>query len=252
MQHSRISPQAAWDEMVAGNERFLSAAAEHPHQDASRRDQLTGGQTPDIALFGCSDSRLAAEIIFDRGLGDLFVIRNMGHIVAESIIASLEFAVAELGAALILVLAHDSCGAVKTAVDLSTQHPAPVPPAVERTLQPVLPAVQQVWHHYRHDTPYVDPNDLDADEVGRRHLELTVHELLRASAILRDAVAAGTLGIVGCQYGLAEGRAVPVISVGPVVTGGTPRGKPEPGADTAEPHLPHHRPTIDSAREGTQ
>lgn len=216
MTQPRISPQAAWEHMLEGNARFVHSQSAHPHQDAERRGTLTQGQNPDVALFGCSDSRLAAEIIFDRGLGDLFVIRNMGHIVAESIVASLEFAVAELGAALVLVLAHDSCGAVKTAVNLSTRNPDQIPPAVERTLQPVLPAVQQVWLREHSDTPYVDPAQIDADAAGRRHLILTVGELLRASQILRDAVAEKKLGIVGCQYQLADGEIVPITAVGPV------------------------------------
>ncbi len=216
MNITRITPQLAWEDMRAGNERFIGGSLSHPHQDASRRGQLTVGQNPDTALFGCADSRLAAEIIFDRGLGDLFVIRNMGHIVAESIVASLEFAVTSLGTALIVVLAHDSCGAVKAAVDLSTKSPEALPPAVERTLQPVLPAVQQVWLKNHFDTPYVSADQIDIDEVGRRHLQLTVNDLLRASTILKDAVAEGTLGIVGCQYDLADGRAVPVTAVGPL------------------------------------
>ncbi|MGO1434151.1 MAG: carbonic anhydrase [Canibacter sp.] len=212
----RVTPQQAWEEMVAGNSRFMAGTSNHPHQDASRRDQLAQGQDPDVALFGCSDSRLAAEIIFDRGLGDLFVMRNMGHIVAESIVASIEFAVTELGSALVLVLAHDSCGALKAAVELSTKNPEEMPQAVEHTLQPVLPAVQQVWLKNHKDTPYVDPAKIDADEAGRRHLELTVNDLLRASSILRDAVAEGNLGIVGCQYRLVEGHAFPITAVGPL------------------------------------
>ncbi|RRD60532.1 carbonic anhydrase [Leucobacter sp. OH1287] len=212
----RVTPQQAWDEMALGNARFVSGGQQHPHQDAQRRGQLSDGQNPDTALFGCSDSRLAAEIIFDRGLGDLFVIRNMGHIVAESIVASLEFAVAELGCALIIVLAHDSCGAVKAAINLSTDSPAAMPPAVEQTLQPVLPAVQQVWLAENSDTPYVDPAKIDPDRAGRRHLQLTVNTLLHSSVILKDAVAAGKLGIVGLQYALDDGVVHPICAVGPL------------------------------------
>lgn len=214
--HTRITPQLAWDQMARGNERFVSGGPQHPRQDVERRNELGLGQSPNAALFGCSDSRLSAEIIFDRGLGDLFVARNMGHIVAESVVASLEYAVSELGIALIVVLAHDSCGAVGAAISLSTSTPPKVPQAVENVLQPLLPSVQQLWLRDHHDTPYVDPAILDADEVGRLHLTHTVGALLRSSRIISDAVAAGTLGIVGCQYRLTEGRAVPVTSVGPI------------------------------------
>nr|WP_166987667.1 carbonic anhydrase [Canibacter zhoujuaniae] len=216
---ARITPQEAWMQMVSGNQRFIAGSQEHPHQDAARRDLIAGGQSPDVALFGCSDSRLAAEIIFDRGLGDLFVIRNIGHVVAESIVASLEFAVTELGVALVLVLAHDSCGAVKAAVNLCTDNPDEMPRAVVRTLQPIVPSVQWVWHRYNSETPYVAEDEIDADEAGRHHLRQTVQDILRASAILRDSVAAGKLGIVGCQYSLTDGHIKPIISVGPLETG---------------------------------
>ncbi|MBT1035926.1 carbonic anhydrase [Canibacter sp. lx-45] len=218
MVETRLTPQQAWLKLLAGNTRFVTGKQEHPNQDTMRRDQLAGGQFPDIALFGCADSRIAAEIIFDLGLGDLFVIRNIGHIVAESIVASLEFAVSELGSALIVVLAHDSCSAVKTAIELSTQHPPVIPPAVERTLAPVLPAVQQVWHERNSTTPYVSPAVIDADAVGAKHLELTLNTILRSSVILRNAVASGSLGIVACKYSISRGQVELVSAVGPIVT----------------------------------
>lgn len=212
----RVTPQQAWDALVAGNERFITGTPSHPRQNVERRAELSQTQEPDSALFGCSDSRLAAEIIFDTGLGDLFVARNMGHVVAESVVASLEFAVAELGIAIIVVLAHDSCGAVKAAVDLTTANPVPVPKSVENVLQPLIPAVQQLWLTTQHDTPYTDPESINHDEVGRIHLSFSVNELLRSSKLISDAVAAGKLGVVGCQYSLIEGRAIPITAVGPL------------------------------------
>lgn len=210
----RVSPQEAWNALDAGNTRFVSGEPSHPRQDVERRSKLTNTQAPDAALFGCADSRLAAEIIFDTGLGDLFVTRNMGHIVAESVVASLEYAVAELGVAIIVVLAHDSCGAVGAAVDLMSRDPQPLPRAVENVLEPLVPAVQQLWLRDHSDTPYVDAEKIDVDEVGRLHLSLSVNSLLRASRLISDAVAQGKLGIVGCQYSLAEGRAIPITAVG--------------------------------------
>ncbi|MEV8339066.1 carbonic anhydrase [Leucobacter sp. NPDC077196] len=210
----RVTPQQAWDALVAGNQRFIAGGPQHPRQDVERRNELTTGQVPDAALFGCSDSRLAAEIIFDAGLGDLFIARNMGHVVAESITASMEYAVANLGVAVIVVLAHDSCGAVAAAIGQMQQHPDPVPSAVENTLAPILPSVQELWLREHRDTPYVDVSAIDADAVGRVHLAATVNQLLRSSRIISDAVAAGQLGIVGCQYRLSEGRAVAVSAVG--------------------------------------
>ncbi|NLB48081.1 MAG: carbonic anhydrase [Microbacteriaceae bacterium] len=212
----RVSPQEAWDELAQGNLRFVEGGQEHPNQGVERRSSLAATQAPDVALFGCSDSRLSAEIIFDRGLGDLFIARNMGHVVAESITASMEYAVVELGVALIVVLAHDSCGAVAAAIDQMSEQPADVPVAVKNTLDPILPAVQHLWMREQRHTPYADATRLDADAIGRVHLANTVNDLLRSSRIISDAVAAGRLGIVGCQYRLAEGRVAPVSAVGPL------------------------------------
>lgn len=212
----RVTPQQAWDAFIAGNERFVSGASSHPNQDVERRSELVNQQSPDVALFGCSDSRLAAEIIFDCGLGDLFIARNMGHVVAESITASMEYAVANLGTALIVVLAHDSCGAVAAAIDQSGRTPSSVTASVANTLAPIRPAVQQLWHRDHHDTPYVDGSQIDANAVGRLHLAAVVNELLRDSRTISDAVDRGELGIVGCQYSLTEGRVVPYKAVGPL------------------------------------
>lgn len=210
----RVTPQQAWDAFAAGNERFVSGTSVHPNQNVDRRSELVNTQTPDVALFGCSDSRLAAEIIFDCGLGDLFIARNMGHVVAESITASMEYAVEYLGSALIVVLAHDSCGAVAAAIEQSGSSPSPVTQPVASTLAPVLPAVQQYWLRQHRETPYVDPELVEANAIGRIHLRTSVNQLLNASQTIRDAVDRGEVAIVGCQYRLVEGRAVPYSSVG--------------------------------------
>lgn len=212
----RVSPQDAWNAFIAGNERFVQGRSQHPNQDVERRTELVVTQTPNVALFGCSDSRLAAEIIFDCGLGDLFIARNMGHVVAESITASMEYAVTALGSALIVVLAHDSCGAVAAAIDQSGRNPAEVTTSIENTLAPIRPAVQQLWLQTHTNTPYADPAKLDANHIGRIHLANTVNSLLRNSRVISDAVDAGRLGVVGCQYQLTEGRAVPISAVGPL------------------------------------
>lgn len=212
----RVIPQQAWQSFIAGNERFISGVSSHPNQDVERRSELVNSQSPDVALFGCSDSRLAAEIIFDCGLGDLFIARNMGHVVAESITASMEYAVQYLGSALIVVLAHDSCGAVAAAIEQSSRTPSEVTLPVANTLAPILPAVQRQWLKEHRETPYVQPTEVDANSVGRIHLQTTVNQLLSASQTIRDAVDRGDVAIVGCQYSLVEGRAIPYISVGKV------------------------------------
>lgn len=210
----RVTPQQAWESFIAGNERFVAGVSNHPNQDVERRSELVNSQSPDVALFGCSDSRLAAEIIFDCGLGDLFIARNMGHVVAESITASMEYAVQYLGSALIVVLAHDSCGAVAAAIEQSGKTPSEVTSPVANTLAPILPAVQHYWLQEHRETPYVEAEKVEPNAIGRIHLQTTVTQLLSDSQTIRDAVDRGEVAIVGCQYRLVEGRAVPYIAVG--------------------------------------
>ena len=212
MTATRRTPAQAWREMERGNARFVAGEPLHPRQDVDRRAELAGAQAPNAALFGCSDSRLAAEIIFDKGLGDLFVIRNAGQVISDSVIGSLEYAVAVLRVPLILVLGHDECGAVRAAMD-STKPGAPqLPVHIRGIVNQILPAVQRV----RLTSGAAAVDELDALEVGRQHLRDTVGALLSASELISDEVAAGTLAIVGANYKLREGRVEPDVVVGEV------------------------------------
>ncbi|MEP6480995.1 MAG: carbonic anhydrase [Rhodoglobus sp.] len=204
------TPAEAWAEMVRGNERFVAGAPQHPRQDVERREALATTQSPHATLFGCSDSRLAAEIIFDRGIGDLFVVRNAGQIISDSVIGSLEYAVSVLNVPLIVVLGHDECGAVRAAIDAEGENPAPLPPHITSLISKIIPAVRRVVANN-------EPGEVvDSHEVGREHLRDTIAELLDTSELITEAIAAGTLAVVGANYRLLEGRAVPDVIVGVV------------------------------------
>ena len=201
------TPAMAWQEMVRGNQRFVDGKPLHPRQDVERREELAYSQAPAAALFGCSDSRLAAEIIFDQGLGDLFVVRNAGQVVSASVVASLEYAVAVLRVPLILVLAHDSCGAVQAAIDLKSDDAPPLPVHIANHIAPITPAVEAATR---------EGAKADAAEVGRLHLRNTVRGLVEGSELISDAVAEGRLAVVGANYRLSEGRAAPDVVIGTV------------------------------------
>lgn len=205
-----LTPTAAWEEMQQGNRRFVAGDPRHPNQNVEKRNELADHQDPLATLFGCSDSRLAAEIIFDMGLGDLFVVRNAGQVIGESIVGSLEYAVEILKVPLIIVLAHDSCGAVRAAIDGTAIDAAPLPPHIWKLIAPIIPAARKVLASNGGSSPA----DIDAELVGREHLRNTVANLLQSSELISDAVAEGRLGIVGANYRLSEGTAVPVITVG--------------------------------------
>jgi carbonic anhydrase len=200
------TPAKAWSEMMRGNERFVSGEPRHPRQDVERRHEVSEGQAPHAALFGCSDSRLSAEIIFDKGLGDLFVVRNAGQVVSDSVLGSLEYAVGMLNVPLIVVLGHDSCGAVQAAIDSVKPDATPLPPHIAGLVDKIVPAVRRV--------AVVANGEPDPLDVGREHLRDTIADILAGSELISDAVAAGTLGIVGANYRLREGAAVPDVRVG--------------------------------------
>ncbi|WP_030208739.1 carbonic anhydrase [Streptomyces sp. NRRL S-87] len=190
------TPRDAFDLLISGNRRFVAGSPEHPNQDAVRRTETAPSQRPFAVLFGCSDSRLAAEIIFDRGLGDLFVVRTAGHVAGTEVLGSIEFGVSVLNAPLVVVLGHDSCGAVAAACSALTDGQTPggfVRDVVERVTPSVL-AARAAGRE-------------SAEEILAEHIEQTVDLLLERSRVLADAVAAGRLGVVGMSYRLADGSA---------------------------------------------
>ncbi|MFJ2899042.1 carbonic anhydrase [Streptomyces sp. NPDC087218] len=197
------TPQGAFELLMTGNQRFVSGAPEHPNQDAARRAEIAPGQQPFAVLFGCSDSRLAAEIIFDRGLGDLFVVRTAGHVAGSEVLGSIEFGVEVLGCPLVVVLGHDSCGAVGAACAALENGMTPtgyVRDVVERVTPSVLAARAS--------------GQVEPEEILAEHIRHTVDLLLDRSRVLADKVTAGQAAVVGLRYRLADGSAQLVASRG--------------------------------------
>jgi carbonic anhydrase len=206
------TPGEAWAEMLAGNARFVGGTPEHPRQDAERRALLAAGQKPIAALFGCSDSRLSAEIIFDAGLGDLFVVRNAGQVVGDEVLGTLEYAVGVLQIPLIVVLGHDSCGAVAAAITTIDADADPQTFYLQRLIDMIVPSVKKAHRELKSESG--DGRSLDAHEVGRLHIEASVGALLQRSILISEAVASGRLAVVGANYDLANGRVDPHTVVG--------------------------------------
>ncbi|MBT2481404.1 carbonic anhydrase [Streptomyces sp. ISL-94] len=193
------TPRDAFEMLLAGNQRFVAGTPEHPNQDATRRTEVVPAQRPFAVLFGCSDSRLAAEIIFDRGLGDLFVVRTAGHVAGPEVLGSIEYGVGVLGAPLVVVLGHDACGAVaatRTAVEDGTAAGGYVRDVIERVTPSVLAA-------------RAAGRTEDADFIAE-HIRHTVDLLLDRSRVLAEAVEARQAAVVGLSYRLADGTARPV------------------------------------------
>jgi carbonic anhydrase len=191
-----ITPRDALRLLTDGNRRFVDGRRQHPNQDADRRTAVAPRQRPFAVLFGCSDSRLAAEIIFDRGLGDLFVVRTAGHVLGPEVTGSIEYGVAVLDTPLVAVLGHDSCGAVGAALQAYRDGEMPrgaIRSVVERVLPSVLAA---------------GARNADADAgtaAGEEHVRFTVNMLASESATIAARIAEGRCAVVGLSYQLADG-----------------------------------------------
>lgn len=207
----RLTPQQAWDQLVAGNARFSADSATHPRQDAQRRRSLTTGQHPFAVTFGCSDSRPAHELVFDTGLGDIFVVRNAGHVINPSSVGSIEYGVGPLDVPLVVVMGHESCGAVRAGIDSIRADAPRLPPAIWRLIAPIVPTAQRVI-----GSESATAETVDAAHVGREHVTATIDELLQASPMTARALEEGRLGIVGCVYRLGDGAVVPHTVRGPI------------------------------------
>ena len=171
---------------MAGNERFATGRSESPRRGLDRVRELGSGQAPYAAILGCADSRVSPEILFDEGLGDVFTVRVAGNVASLNEIASLEYAVAVLGARVVLVLGHRFCGAVTAAIEGQ-----PVPSLVSALFDHIMPAVP--------DGAGID----DAVVANARH---QAHVLRTSSPVVQEALRAGSVIVRSAVYDLEDGR----------------------------------------------
>lgn len=201
MSAAQLTPQQAFQRLVDGNARFVSGSQEHPNQDVVRRESLAQGQNPFAMIFGCADSRLAAEIIFDLGLGDAFVVRTAGQVVGNAALGSLEYGVAELNIPLVVILGHDSCGAV-TAAQQSWETGRMPGGFIRDLVEELMPAVVQTHREAGEtgETPTVN-------DMVRVNTRQTAERIQDQSRIIARAVEEGRTAVVGMFYHLHDGKA---------------------------------------------
>jgi carbonic anhydrase len=193
-----ISASEALDRLREGNGRYVAG---HSDIDAAligaKRAELVDGQSPFAIVLACSDSRVPVELIFDQGLGDLFVIRVAGNIVAPSQVGSVEFAAAQLGTKLVVVLGHSNCGAVDATLKELRRERAQRSRNLSAIVDRIRPAIEPLLQE-RGETSL-----RDAVAANVRH---SVDRLQHGSAIIEDLVAAGELTIVGAKYSIESGK----------------------------------------------
>ena len=185
------TPDAILEALIEGNQRFVENRPEAPNQDYVRLKEVSGGQKPLVSILSCADSRVPVEIVFDRGIGDLFVVRDAGNIATPEEIGSLEFGTAILGSKVLMVLGHESCGAVKAALGNK-----PLPGQIGSIVAAIQPAIDRA-------------NQDDSEEFLIKTVKANVLlqiERLNSSPLLYNLVQEGKLKIVGGYYNLRTGK----------------------------------------------
>ncbi|MBE0009014.1 MULTISPECIES: carbonic anhydrase [unclassified Arthrobacter] len=201
--NNQLTPADAWQRLRDGNQRFVTGTSSHPNQDALHRASLVETQHPFAVIFGCSDSRLAAEIIFDLGLGDVFVVRTAGQVIDDAVLGSLEFSVSVLNVPLIVVLGHDRCGAVSATMDSLDSGVMPVG-FLRELVERITPSVLTSRRN--------GVTDLNATVV--EHIKQTSKRMVDSSRVIADAVEQGSTAVMGVTYRLEDGKAEIVSGIG--------------------------------------
>jgi carbonic anhydrase len=181
----------ALQKLIEGNKRFSSSKQSHPNQNKERRQELVKGQKPFAIIVGCSDSRIPPEIIFDQGLGDLFVIRVAGNIVDDVALGSIEYAVDHLGAQVIVVLGHSKCGAVTATVQGGAFHGH-----VESIVKAIKPAISEAKNL---------PGDL-TDNTIKANATHVASQIQSSQPILSELARLDKIAVVSAYYDIESGE----------------------------------------------
>jgi carbonic anhydrase len=189
-----MTPNDALQHLIDGNRRYAAGRPLHAHHSAAERRQVAERQHPFAVVLGCADSRVPVEVVFDQGLGDLFVVRSAGQVLDDAIVGSIELAVREFGVPLVLVLGHERCGAVQAALDVVPTHGEPLG-HVDWVLRAIRPAVRTVAGH---------PGDALQNAV-RANVEMVAGALRSSEPVLAKRVRGGALRVVGADYHLDDG-----------------------------------------------
>lgn len=188
---SGVPAAEALARLTDGNRRFVAGRSQAPHRDRARILETAPVQKPFAVIVGCSDSRVPSEILFDQGIGDLFVVRTAGQVSADASYGSIEYAVEVLGAKLVVVMGHTKCGAVKAALE----KPA-VPGHIATLVSAISPAA---------DRARTQPGD-PLDNAVRENVRTQVRELAALEPVLSKRVKEGAVKVIGAVYDVSSGN----------------------------------------------
>lgn len=182
--------------LIDGNERFANGKSIHPNRSQELRNSLLNEQNPFAAIIACADSRVPVEIIFDVGLGDLFVIRSAGHVLSREALGSIEYAVRDLGIKFVMILGHDNCGAVKSALSIyKDQKNGNQTQNLQTLLNHIYPVFEKL--------DITDPNILD--NAIKENIRYQVEDLFVMDPYLAEKVKSKEILVVGAKYSLDSG-----------------------------------------------
>ncbi|QMV84603.1 carbonic anhydrase [Corynebacterium hindlerae] len=200
---TEVNPVNIWNALKEGNRRYQNHEMLHQNLDAARREELVAGQKPMAAVLACSDSRAPVEHIFDQGAGDIFVIRTAGEVLDMGVFASLEFAVDGLGVSNLIVMGHESCGAVKATK--AALEGGEIPPGFQRVLiEKVAPSILNAKRKGMTTT----------DDFEIEHVRETVDIILDRCPVIKQRLDSGSLGVIGARYRLGNGAVEPIVELG--------------------------------------
>lgn len=196
-----VTASEALERLRAGNRRYVAGEPENILSSAELRKKLAEGQDPFAVILGCADSRVPAELVFDQGLGDLFVIRVAGNIVAPSLIGSVEFAAANFGVRLAVVLGHTCCGAIEATVEELQNPDKIISPNLAAIVDRITPGIQGLV-----DADPGDNRERLIEEAVVANIQASVNEIKQGSSLLENLIKDDGLEIVGAEYSLETGK----------------------------------------------
>jgi len=194
-----ISSQEALNRLIEGNDRFAQGNSVHPNRCEETKNALLKQQKPFVAVLSCSDSRVPIEIIFDAGLGDIFAVRTAGHVLSKEVIGSLEYAVKMIGVKLVIILGHENCGAIKTALTTyQNKEYGELSENLQSIMNHIYPAIENV------------PKDTHEDDLLnsaiKANINYQVEDLIKKDDYLAGKIKSGDIMLLGAEYSLATGK----------------------------------------------
>lgn len=191
-----MCPNTTLEKLIEGNKRFAQNKSIHPNLGNELRNALITQQKPFAAILSCSDSRVPVEIIFDAGLGDLFVVRTAGHVLSNEVMGSLEYAIKNLGVKLIMILGHENCGAISVALDAYQT----------KTYDEFSSNLQSILNHIY---PAIDKTNCEESELLNRAVKANilyqVEDLINKDDYIAKKIKSGEVDVVGALYSLQTG-----------------------------------------------